>query len=171
MTDKHTKKFSFFIEGAIVPKERPRFDGKRAYMSNRYMSFKKETAMHIQQQATGWLGVDFPIIRSSIEVILFAQNQKKDGDNCLGSIMDCLKLSGIIKDDSLINVPKKIVTSRLLGKEGALIAIAVLPNFDRKTLELEEATELWPEQDINFYAKQLGRTAKNIAKHLALLES
>lgn len=86
-----------FIPIRMIPKQRPRFSGRRVHMPSDYMSFKEELAMLFRQSWGHWLPGGFP---DEIQLVGYWVNSKKgDFDNLIGTAADALQ-PDFIKSDS-----------------------------------------------------------------------
>lgn len=87
------------LTGSVVPKARPRVSG-HAYLPPKYRSWKNHAIGEIKDQLVSTQNLGLSDV--SIEVILFGKHQRRgDADNVIGSILDVLVDSKVLKDDNL----------------------------------------------------------------------
>ncbi len=94
--------YYYFLEGAIVPKARPRNSRcGHSYLPTNYRVWKNEAIDLLSAQHEGE-AIAVPV---SISVILTGKHsQRGDADNVIGSILDAIVQAGIIKDDNMKRV-------------------------------------------------------------------
>jgi len=92
----------FVIEGAIVPKARPRVSG-HGYLPDNYRKWRNDAESQLLSQGTP----PHSLTNISIRIVLIGKHSRRgDIDNISGSILDALVATNIIKDDNLLNVPE-----------------------------------------------------------------
>ncbi|MFB6276219.1 MAG: RusA family crossover junction endodeoxyribonuclease [Halothece sp.] len=93
-----TKLWKFQISGKVVPKARPRFNGKTSYLPSNYRQWKEDAKTQLASQSIP----DEPLEEVSVSITLSGKHSRRgDLDNLAGSILDALVASQIIRDDNL----------------------------------------------------------------------
>ena len=95
--------FYYSLEGAIVPKARPRNSRcGHSYLPGNYREWKNEAIILLAAQHQG-PAFDVPV---AISIILTGKHsQRGDGDNVMGSILDVMVQAEILTDDNLKQLP------------------------------------------------------------------
>ena len=94
---------AYWLEGAIVPKARPRVSNGSAYLPTTYREWRNEAELQLIEQGIP----PEPIKRCSVHIELRGSHHRRsDADNIAGSILDAMVSVGIIKNDNLNAVPK-----------------------------------------------------------------
>lgn len=90
------KTIIFNLKGNIVPKARPRVTRNGTFMPASYRKWKNEAVNALSES-------QFKNLENvTIEVILIGKHCRRgDADNIIGSILDALVQSGIIRNDNL----------------------------------------------------------------------
>lgn len=100
-TKEHSHAINFTLEGAIVPKARPRVTDRGTFMPAKYRDWKEEAIADLICQSRQKLSV-FPIDSCGIIINLLGKHSRSgDLDNVSGAILDALVQSGILRDDSM----------------------------------------------------------------------
>lgn len=122
------------LEGAIVPKARPRVVDRRAFMPQNYTDWKDRAIYSLRTQYVG-KAIAVPV---SLDVVLIGKHSRKcDGDNTIGSLADALVQSGILAEDNLLKVPSESI--RLFySKQAAITLIKLTEITDFKLPEWVE---------------------------------
>ena len=124
------------LDGAIVPKARPRVTAKRTFMPKNYADWKENAIAAFRLQHIG-SAIAVPV---SLEVVLIGKHLRKgDGDNTIGSICDALVQAGVLEDDNLLKVPSESLTLFHSKKD----AIALIRLTDAIGFELPEWAKLY----------------------------
>lgn len=119
----------FRLEGAIVPKARPRVVDRRAFMPQNYTDWKDRAIDSLRTQHIGE-AIAVPV---SLDVVLIGKHSRKcDGDNTIGSLADALVQSGILADDNMLRVPSESI--RLFYSKQAAIALIKLSELMENNL-------------------------------------
>ena len=117
------------LEGAIVPKARPRVSDNRAYLPPHYADWKERARDSLRFQHYGQ-AIAVPV---ALDVVLIGKHSRKcDGDNVLGSIADALVQAGVLLDDNLLKIPAKSI--RLFYSREAAIALIQLTEIQDVSL-------------------------------------
>lgn len=92
----------FKLDGSIVPKARPRTNKKtgRIFTQSSYRDWKDEAIAQLRSQSP-------PLMLEGVkvDVILKGKHSRRgDADNIIGSILDSLVQSGLLKNDNLVCV-------------------------------------------------------------------
>lgn len=87
------------IEGRIVPKARPRNNGRQHYLPPRYRLWKQDAIAQLLPQRP----IE-PHSRVLVKIILVGKH-RGDLDNLSGAILDALVQAGVIVDDSVMHIP------------------------------------------------------------------
>lgn len=109
------------LEGAIVPKARPRVVDRRAFMPQNYTDWKDRAIYSLRTQYIGE-AIAVPV---SLDVVLLGKHLRKcDADNVIGAIADALVQSEILADDNMLKIPSESI--RLFYSKQAAIALIKL---------------------------------------------
>ena len=106
------KTYSFTLHGVIVPKARPKFSGRQAYLPKRYRNWKQSAIESLKSQLPP---NHQPIERCGIAIQLHGSH-RGDLDNLSGSILDALVQSEAIVDDRL-RIVNELTVKHFPGKE------------------------------------------------------
>lgn len=88
----------FQLTGKVVPKARPRFNGKTSYLPSNYRQWKQDAKTQLTSQSIP----DEPLEEVSVSIALHGKHSRRgDLDNISGSILDALVASQILRDDNL----------------------------------------------------------------------
>lgn len=119
--------YYYSLEGAIVPKARPRNSRKgHSYLPENYRDWKSEAIITLAAQHIGE-PLGGPV---AIAVILIGKHsQKGDGDNVLGSILDAMVQAEILTDDNLKRLPS-VRLDLIHSKDAPSARIRVSTDFD-----------------------------------------
>ena len=104
--------YHFRLDGAIVPKARPRFGKGRSYLPSRYRNWKQSAIESLKSQLPP---NHQPIERCRIFIALNGSH-RGDLDNLSGSILDALVQSEAIVDDRL-RIVNELTVKHFPGKE------------------------------------------------------
>jgi Holliday junction resolvase RusA-like endonuclease len=88
--------FVFRISGRVVPKARPRINGKKAYLPSNYRLWRSTALIELHEQSK----LSIPLKSASIGIQFFG-NHQGDLDNLAGAVLDALVEAKIILDDRL----------------------------------------------------------------------
>jgi Holliday junction resolvase RusA-like endonuclease len=92
---------TIILQGAIVPKARPRVTTNGTYMPGNYTQWKATAIRSIKEQVKAHL----PKAKYSLAIALSGKHSRAgDLDNISGSIMDALVQSGILAGDNMTNI-------------------------------------------------------------------
>lgn len=105
------------LPGHVVPKARPRFDGKRAYTSTRYREWLDEAIIRLRNsmKLAGAESTTEPqrlVVHVAREHTLIEltpvhggrpKGVRGDIDNIVGSVMDALQQAGVYGNDSQVH--------------------------------------------------------------------
>ncbi|UWU50141.1 Holliday junction resolvase RusA (prophage-encoded endonuclease) [Limnospira platensis C1] len=101
---------SFVIEGAVVPKARPRVTSNGTYLPPRYREWRNRAEVELYRQISERnLTNKFPLRRAAVTIRLFGNHRtNSDIDNLAGACLDALTLqgAGVLMDDRLSCLPK-----------------------------------------------------------------
>lgn len=111
--------FKFILSGVVIPKARPRFNGKIAYTSDRYAAWKDWAIAQFSSQAMN-LGLQAPIDRAAVSIQVQGA-MRGDLDNIAGSVLDALVQGGILVNDSASRVPELHITYHPKCKQKGLV--------------------------------------------------
>lgn len=84
----------FTLDGAVVPKARPRVTRRGTFLPQRYRDWKQQAIAALVSQKT----ISEPLEKVTISIELYGSH-RGDLDNIAGAILDALVQSGIILDD------------------------------------------------------------------------
>ncbi|EDZ96965.1 endodeoxyribonuclease RusA [Limnospira maxima CS-328] len=105
-----TELISFVIEGAVVPKARPRVTSNGTYLPPRYREWRNRAEVELYRQISERnLTNKFPLRRAAVTIRLFGNHRtNSDIDNLAGACLDALTLqgAGVLMDDRLSCLPK-----------------------------------------------------------------
>lgn len=87
----------------------------------RYLAWEREAVRQLTEQFKGFLITDYPIALTL--TFYFKDKRLHDLDNCAGSVMDSLKLAGIIEDDSYKYINKLVLLYGGLSKDSPRVEI------------------------------------------------
>lgn len=95
--------FYYSLEGAIVPKARPRNSRSgHSYLPKNYREWKSDAIILLTAQHQG-AAFDVPV---AVSILLTGKHsQRGDGDNVMGSILDAMVQAEILTDDNLKQLP------------------------------------------------------------------
>lgn len=115
-------KTEFWLEGRVVPKARPRFNGTRAYTKGNYAAWKNDAIKNLLSLNLD--SIEVPVSLSVIAVGFL----RGDADNIVGSVMDALVQSGVLPNDTLSWVPKISLEYRK-GQKGVVgVWVEIVPH-------------------------------------------
>ncbi|MBS0015455.1 MAG: RusA family crossover junction endodeoxyribonuclease [Arthrospira sp. SH-MAG29] len=101
---------SFVLEGAVVPKARPRVTSNGTYLPPRYREWRNRAEVELYRQISERnLTNRFPIRRAAVTIRLFGNHRtNSDIDNLAGACLDALTLqgAGVLMDDRLSCLPQ-----------------------------------------------------------------
>lgn len=101
---------SFVLEGAVVPKARPRVTSNGTYLPPRYREWRNRAEVELYRQISERnLTNKFPLRRAAVTIRLFGNHRtNSDIDNLAGACLDALTLqgAGVLMDDRLSCLPK-----------------------------------------------------------------
>lgn len=119
----------YTIEGAIVPKARPRVSG-HGYLPSNYRQWRNDAECQLLTQSRP----PHPLSNVSITILLIGKhNRRGDADNISGSILDALVATNILADDNLKSVPELILKLNYSKIDPiAIIHLATLPDGIKK---------------------------------------
>lgn len=119
----------FRLEGAIVPKARPRVVDRRAFMPQNYTDWKDRAIDSLRTQYIGE-AIAVPV---SLDVVLIGKHSRKcDADNEIGSICDALVQAEILADDNMLKIPSESI--RLFYSKKDAIALIKLSELTENNL-------------------------------------
>lgn len=116
--------FTLQLNGAVVPKSRPRVTSNGTYMPRRYRDWKQGAILDILSQVSS-VRVALPIAKASICVQVQGRH-RGDADNVAGALLDTLVEAGILRDDRLTCVPELYVFHEPNLPSGAMIGIVLM---------------------------------------------
>ncbi len=119
--------YYYSLEGAIVPKARPRNSRKgHSYLPEDYREWKSNAIDALADQHSG-VAFDVPV---AIAVILAGKHSRQgDGDNVMGSILDAMVQAEILTDDNLKRLPS-VRLDLIHSKEPPSAMIRVSTEFE-----------------------------------------
>lgn len=113
----------FILEGEIVPKARPRFNGSTVSLPVRYRHWKDAAICSLSMQ---WHGV-IPLESTSVKIVLKGKHHRgSDIDNIAGSVLDALVQAKVLRNDNLA-VVKELSIVHLPSDESPVCLIELNP--------------------------------------------
>lgn len=105
------KQFNFTIPGKVVPKARPRINGRQAYLPSGYRTWRNTALIELLAQ-------EKPVnpMNSVCVGIKFYGFHRGDLDNLAGAVLDALVEAEIIEDDRL-SVVNELAIRHIPNKE------------------------------------------------------
>lgn len=101
---------SFVLEGAVVPKARPRVTSNGTYLPPGYREWRNQAEVELYRQMSERnLSNRFPIRRAAVTIRLFGNHRtNSDIDNLAGACLDALTWqgAGVLMDDRLSCLPQ-----------------------------------------------------------------
>ncbi|MDY7024120.1 MAG: RusA family crossover junction endodeoxyribonuclease [Cyanobacteriota bacterium] len=100
----------FYIQGAVVPKARPRVTANGTYMPNRYREWRNRAEIELYRQMSEMRSTyKFPLQKAAIALRFLGNHRtNSDLDNMAGACLDALTLNGagVLMDDRISCLPK-----------------------------------------------------------------
>ncbi|MEL7037621.1 MAG: RusA family crossover junction endodeoxyribonuclease [Cyanobacteria bacterium J06592_8] len=100
----------FYIQGAVVPKARPRVTANGTYMPNRYREWRNRAEIELYRQMSELRSsYKFPLQKAAIALRFLGNHRtNSDLDNMAGACLDALTLNGagVLMDDRISCLPK-----------------------------------------------------------------
>lgn len=94
--------YKFVLQGAIVPKARPRVTRNGTFLPIAYSQWKSAAIVQLQRQAGDRALL---LTEAEIGVSLSGKHSRRgDLDNTIGAILDALVQAKILKDDSMMHL-------------------------------------------------------------------
>jgi Holliday junction resolvase RusA-like endonuclease len=115
------------LNGAVVPKARPRVTKNGTFMPKNYTEWKASaiTDFIIQMRDHN---LTYPLDKIMVKIALIGKHPKRgDLDNIAGAILDALVQSEFIKNDGLNNV-SNLAVGLQLSKEDPIVMINIYSN-------------------------------------------